>query len=333
MVLACDVGGTKTRLSLFDRAGDGLTLVRTEKYASREHDSLTAIVANFIGAETQPLTAAGFGVAGPVVNGRTRTTNLPWVVDAAELASQLSLPSVALLNDVETLAWSVEQLAPSDLLSLQQGESTPSGNLAIIAAGTGLGLSALVRSESGTASVPSEGGHAEFAPRTDREVELWRGLHARFGHVSSERVLSGPGLHNIYEFVRDTHGGAEPGWLTEEMRAGDPSAAIANAGFDGRSPACTEALELFVGIYGAESGNWMLRTMAKGGVYLGGGIAPKLFARGTRGAIDLREVFLLGFADKGRLRPLLESVPVHVILNDEAALLGSAHFALRTARA
>ena len=335
MVLACDVGGTKTRLSLFDHAGGALTLVRTEQYASRDHATLGEIVARFMGAQPPRLRAAGFGVAGPVVQGRARTTNLPWVVDAAELATQLSLPAVTLLNDVETLAWSVARLGSGDLVALQPGIGSLTENVAIIAAGTGLGFSALVRSGGVATSLPSEGGHAEFAPRTDVEVELWRHLHGRFGHVSSERVLSGPGLRNIYEFLRDTGSGAEPAWLAEELRVGDPSATIATNGFSGRSPLCAQALTMFIEIYGAESGNWMLRTMARGGVYLGGGIAPKLFARprAPGDAVNAREVFLRGFVDKGRLRPLLESVPVQVIVNDEAALLGSAHFALAAASA
>lgn len=336
LVLACDVGGTKTRLSLFEPVGDGFSLVRTEQFASREYATLSEIVLRFVGRPLPPLAAAGFGIAGPVVNGRAHTTNLPWFVDAAELAQQLGLDAVSLLNDVETLAWSVEQLGPADVITLCDAAAVPGGNVAIVAAGTGLGLSALVRAGGSATSLASEGGHADFAPRTDLEVELWRHLAARFTRVSTERVLSGPGLRNIYEFLRDTHRGFEPEWLTEELKAdADGPATIASAALDGRSGLCADALALFIGIYGAEAGNWALRTLSVGGLYLGGGIAPKLLARAasTESSAHVRTLFMDAFVNKGRLSPLLVAMPVHVITNDQAPLLGAAHFALRTALA
>ena len=336
LVLACDVGGTKTRLSLFEPAQGAFNLVRTAQYPSREHATLAAIIEAFLDRPAPHLVAAGFGIAGPVVNGKAHTTNLPWTVDGAELAHLLGLPSVSLLNDVETLAWSVEQLAPSDVVTLRAAASASAGNVAIIAAGTGLGLSALVRNGGTAVSLASEGGHADFAPRSELEHDLWGHLAVRFTHVSCERVLSGPGLVNVYEFLRDTHRGFEPDWLTDALRGvTDAAPTIAGAALDGSSGLCADALALFISIYGAEAGNWALRTLARGGLYLGGGIAPKLLAPAqvTDATLHARALFMAAFADKGRLSPVLEAMPVHVITNDQAPLLGSAHYALRIATA
>ncbi len=334
LVLACDVGGTKTRLSLFERQLNDLRLVRTSHFASAAHATLAEIVAIFVGDAPPPLAAAGFGVAGPVSNGRVQTTNLPWVVDAAELAGQLALPAVTLLNDVEMIAWSVPQLGAHDLLALRDLAPRAEGNVAIIAAGTGLGVSALVRAGGVAVALGSEGGHADFAPRNELEVELWRFLAARFGRVSCERVLSGPGLRNIYDFLRDTARGSEESWLADELRTtDDASRTIASAALAERSVLCAAALDLFVAIYGAESGNWALRTLSGAGVYLGGGIAPKLFAPGPSPEVTarLRRLFTAAFVDKGRLSPLLVAMPVHVILSDQAPLIGAAHAALTAA--
>jgi glucokinase len=332
MILGCDVGGTKTSVALFERRGDTLERTRMETYPSREHASLREIIDTFTGGSPARLDAAGVGVAGPVVNGHAHTTNLPWEVDASQLAEQLGLPSVTLINDLEAHAWAVERLGDADLDVLYDGAVSPQGTIAVIAAGTGLGFSALVRSGGVRVSLASEGGHADFAAREEIEIRLLRHLAARFGHVSSERVLSGPGLRNIYEFLRDTGRGEEPAWLLEEMRTSDPSAVISAAGLSGRSALCQQAMRMFIAIYGAESGNWALRTLATGGVYLGGGIAPKLFSRASeQGALDARAIFLNGFHESGRMRPLLETMGVSVILHDQAALLGAAYCASRTA--
>jgi len=330
VILACDVGGTKTNVALLESRGGALEIVRLETFQSREHDSLEEILAAFIGSGTLPLEAAGFGVAGPVIGGRAIITNLPWQIEALQLADRFRLPTVALLNDVEALAWAVDSLPDAEILTLQPGLSVV-GNVAVVAAGTGLGVSALVRSAGITVSLASEGGHADFAARSNLEVDLLTFLRSRHGHVSVERVLSGPGLVSIHEFLRGSEGGDEPEWLVSGLRSGHPAAAIVRAAMNGSSQACARAVDLFLGIYGAEAGNWALRTLATGGVFLGGGIAAKLLVASSgaseawrRRAIDL---FLLGFLEKGRFRPMLERVPVRVILNDSAPLIGAARCA------
>ncbi len=335
MILACDVGGTKTLLALFQRRGDALEVARVESYRSREHATLDEIVAMFVGSGSARVDAACFGVAGPVIAGRVQTTNLPWSVDAARLAGALGLPAVGLINDLEANAWAVERLEPRDLGLLKHGVAAPAGNVAVISAGTGLGEAALLRASGTTLSLATEGGHADFAPRADLEIDLLRHLRAELGRVSYERILSGGGLFNLYRFLRDRGRSEEPAWLAAELQSEDPAAVVSRAALAGRSSLCEEALEVFLGVYGAEAGNLALRTMATGGVYLGGGIAPKIFGglEGADPALALRLTgsFCRAFVDKGRLAPLLEAIPVHIILNDRAALLGAAHVASRTA--
>jgi glucokinase len=274
-------------------------------------------------------------VAGPVIAGRAVTTNLPWRIDAGRidagrLAACLGLPSTVLLNDVEAHAWAVDRLAEVDLLTLQPGK-TGDGNVAVIAAGTGLGFSALARSGGTSVSIASEGGHADFAPRSALEAELLAFLRSRHGHVSVERVLSGPGLVDVYEFLREAGGGQDPEWLGVALRDSDAPASIALAAMNRSSDTCARAVALFLEAYGAEAGNWALRTLATGGVYLGGGIAAKLLGpssvAGEAWRGRARALLLKGFLEKGRLRPLLETVPVRVILDERAPLIGAAHCA------
>jgi len=333
MILACDVGGTKTNVALLESNGAVLEIVRLESYRSREHASLDEIVDAFVGAEAVPLEAAGFGVAGPVIAGRAVTTNLPWHIDAQRLADRLGLPAAALLNDVEAHAWAVDRLVDADLLTLQLGPSGV-GNVAVVAAGTGFGVSALLRSTGTAVSLASEGGHADFAARSALEADLLAFLRSRFGRVSVERVLSGPGLVHLYEFLRDSGGGGEPAWLGAELAEEDAPATISRAAVTGRSETCARAVDLFLELYGAEAGNWALRTMAIGGVYLGGGIAAKLLGASS-GASDAwrkraSELFLKGFLAKGRFRPMLEAMQVRVIVNENAPLIGAAHCAVTT---
>ena len=331
VILACDVGGTKTDLAFLELSETGLRMTRRETYRSEQHASLDEIVTSFVGPSPPRLAAAGFGIAGPVLAGQVRTTNLPWIVDGARLARALRLGRVSLLNDVEAQAWSTLRLDARDQLTLQAG--TPdAGNIAVIAAGTGLGCAALVRGDGPVRSLASEGGHGDFSPSNDAEIELLRSLWERHGHVSVERVVSGPGVFKIYEFLRDRDRGAEPEWLTAALERGDPTAAVAHAAVEGRCALAERAVLLFLGAYGAETGNWALRTMATGGVWLGGGVARKLLVgpKGTPDAwrIRARKVFLTRFRDKGRLSSILDAIPVQLILNDEASLLGAAHFAL-----
>jgi glucokinase len=339
MILACDVGGTKTLVALFEPRGGALALSRLETYPSREHPSLEAILSRFLasGGSVQP-ECAGFGVAGAIIAGRAQVTNLEWGVDAARLAAELHLPKVALVNDLVANAWAVDHLGPDDLALLKPGEAAAGGNVAVISAGTGLGEAALVRGGAAggaTAALATEAGHADFAPRVEVEIELLRYLGSRFGHVSYERILAGPGLVNVYRFLRDSGRGDEPAWLAAELAAGDPAPAISHAAVSGRSPLCELALEIFLQVYGAEAGNLCLRTMATGGVFVGGGIAPKVFKAlekvGQAGRYFA--AFRNAFVDKGRFATMLEKVPVHLILNDRAALLGAAHFASASARA
>jgi glucokinase len=331
MLLAGDIGGTKTRLAVYQVDGPqtgrsavrgALTPVAEQTFPSAAYASLDAIVTEFLARHRLVVAQAGFGVAGPVIDGRVEVTNLPWVVDAARLARVVGIPAVALLNDLEAMAWGVAALGPADFQTLNAGAAGATGNAAVIAAGTGLGMAGLYWDGAAHRPFACEGGHGDFPPRNALEVELLRYLLARYEHVSYERILSGPGLVNVYEFLRDTGRGEEPAGLAEAMLRGDPAAVIAEVALAGASSRCEQALDLFVAVYGAAAGNLALQLMATGGVYVGGGIAPKIVRKLAGPA------FMQAFVAKGRLQPLLEAIPVHVILNDRAALLGAARCAL-----
>lgn len=328
--LAGDVGGTNTRLASFEvgvaggsgRGRASLRLDREETYPSREHAGLEAIVESFLAGE-QPPERACFGIAGPVRDGRCQATNLAWVVDAAQLAAALRIVQVALINDLEAFAWGIDELPASSLAPLAAGDPDAHGNAALIAAGTGLGEAGLAWDGHRRRPFATEGGHTSFAPQGEVESELLRYLAERHGHVSWERVVSGPGLVGIHAFLCEHRRAPAPGWLAEELEAGDPAAAISQAALDGRDEIAVEALDLFVRCFGAEAGNLALKVMATAGVYLGGGIAPKLLER-------LRAPdYLEAFRAKGRMRPLLEAMPVTVVLDEDAALLGAATYAAR----
>jgi len=322
MILAGDIGGTKTRLALFTAAEERLESCVEETFPSREHGGLDEIVRAFVSQQQVSVTHAGFGVAGPVKHSRSETTNLPWVVDARQLAGQLGIASVVLINDLEANAYGVAALEAKDFVILSHGAPDAEGNAAIIAAGTGLGEAGLYWDGAQHHPFACEGGHTDFAPRNELEIELLRYLLTRFTRVSYERVLSGPGLYNIYQFLRDTGRGKEPVWLTEELHEQDPAATISQAALTDRSALCVQALDLFVSLYGAEAGNLALKVMATGGLYVGGGIAPKILQK-------LQDsTFVQAFLTKGRMQPLLEAMPVRVILNDKTALLGAARCAL-----
>jgi glucokinase len=322
MILAGDIGGTKTRLAFFTTDGERIKSLVEETFLSREYSSLDEIVRTFVARHQLSPTYASFGVAGPVIAGRCETTNLPWIIDAHQLATQLGIASVTLLNDLEANAHGVAMLQAEDFCVLNQGAAEAKGNAAIIAAGTGLGEAGFYWDGARHYPFASEGGHADFAPRNDLEAELLRYLLRQFAHVSYERVVSGPGLYNIYQFLRDTGRGGEPAWLTDELRQKDPAATISQAALAGRSDLCVQALDLFVSLYGAEAGNLALKVMAAGGVYVGGGIAPKIIEKLTD------STFMQAFVAKGRMQPLLEAMPVRVILNDRTALLGATRYAL-----
>jgi glucokinase len=319
MILAGDIGGTKTNLALFD--DDPRMPHFLETYGSGKHESLGAIVRAFLDEHPMDVDAACFGIAGPVAEGRVAKVNLAWAVDSRELAQELDLPHVGLINDLEANAWGISALGPEDLAVLSQGDPDAAGNQAVIAAGTGLGEAGLFWDGVRHHVFPSEGGHADFAPRTELQVELWRHLAASLRHVSYERVCSGMGIVNIYGFLSSRRTEPEPDWLREELATGDPAAAISRAALDERDAICVKALDLFVQIYGAEAGNLALKLMATGGLFIGGGIAPKILAKLQDG------MFVREFVGKGRFTRLLERVPVRVILNDKTALLGAAVYA------
>ncbi len=326
MFLAGDIGGTKTLIAAFDGDEQRLSVVREQEFHSAQHSSLAEIVANFLRSGPRlELSAACFGVAGMVVGGRCRTTNLPWELDAAELARAAGLPKVKLLNDLEAMALGMLCLRPAEFECVNEtGPAPKAGNLAVIAAGTGLGEAVLYWDGQHYRPIASEGGHADFAPRTELEIELLRYLRGMFGeHVSYERVLSGPGIHNIYRFLRDGGYAPEPRWLAAGLKqSADPSALISHTGLAGKDELCRQTLELFATLYGAEAGNLALRCLATH-VYLGGGIAPKLKGVLADGS------FMRGFLGKGRLAALLKGVAVRLSLNQRAALLGAAHCAAR----
>jgi glucokinase len=321
MILAGDVGGTKTLLAVFD-PGAGMSIVREATLPSEEIESLeSAVEAFLLGAPRLKVGAACLGVAGPVVDGRCVGTNLPWEVHERRLAAAVGAPA-RLINDLEAAAHGVLTLPPEKFLVLQSGTPNPRGNMALIAAGTGLGQALMVPDGLGGHRVmPSEGGHADFAPADELQVDLLRFLRAEFGHVSWERVLSGPGLANIYRFFQTRAGHAAPDWLRARLQREDAGAVVGEVGLSGRDPVCAEALDLFVSIYGAQAGNLALETLALGGLVVGGGIAPKIQARLSDGR------FTATFRDKGRLDSLLASIPVKVALDPRAPLWGAARLA------
>jgi glucokinase len=322
MILAGDIGGTHARLALFDVLKGHLRLISASVFPSQEYAGLDEIVAQFVGSSKVHPDSACFGVAGPVRNGRVEASNLPWVIQSKRLADELKIKQAVLINDLEANAWGIPALERQDVVSLNQVKGVPVGNQAVIAAGTGLGEAVMYWDGIQHHVSACEGGHADFAPRNDLEMDLLVYLRARFGHVSYERIVSGPGLVNVFHFLRDTGRGTEPRWLSDEMLHSDPAAAISRAALEGKCPLCEQALDLFVSIYGAEAGNLALKIMSIGGVYLGGGIAPQIVPKlsGPR--------FMEAFVCKGRMQPLLEAMPVKIITNDKTALLGAARYAL-----
>jgi glucokinase len=347
MILAGDIGGTKTNLALYEWTTKRAESLRLESFHSRDYKSLEDILVEFLtptrspssldsletegrgksekaqGWSSEPvrLTAACFGIAGPVIDNRSHTTNLPWVVDGRTIAKQFSIPRVQLLNDLEATGYGVLWLRSDELEVLNVGNPPKDRQaMALIAAGTGLGEGILHWEGTSYRPVPSEGGHTDFGPNNDEEIELLRYLRSQYLHVSYERILSGPGLQAIYEFLRDTKKN-EPTWLAERIKVGDPAAEIAQAGLQGQAEIAKQALDLFVSIYGAEAGNLALKTLSLDGVYVGGGIAPKLISKLQDGT------FMRAFASKGRYKRLMSQIPVKVIMNQQTALLGAASVA------
>ena len=322
--LAGDIGGTKTRLALVEIAGVRVNIVHEASYPSSEYATFEALLGGFLATAESPSHAA-FGIAGPVQGRKVQTTNLPWLIDAEALKARFGF-DCALLNDLEATAAGIPALDEADLLTLQAGAPNASGNAAVIAAGTGLGEAGLYWDGRRHQPFATEGGHASFCPADELEMTFFLYLQQQFGHVSWERVVSGMGLLSLYHFLCMYRHAEVPQWLLDEMQNGDAAAAISSAALVGKDELCVETLQRFVRLYGAEAGNLALKTMSRGGLYLGGGIAPKILPLLRDGA------FIEAFLNKGRMRPLLEAMPVRVILNDRAALLGAALRAQQLAR-
>ena len=322
VILAGDIGGTSTRLACFELDAGRLRTDKVERYASRDYAGLEEIVRLFTRAHRVPISHAAFGIPGPVRAGEVITPNLPWVVSQAGVTSELGIDAAWLINDLEANAYGISMLEPRDFASINSGVIDARGNVAVISAGTGLGEAGAVWDGARLHPFACEGGHADFAPRDELETELLLYLRRRTGHVSWERVVSGPGLCGIYEFLRDAGRGTEQPWVRERMRDGDAAAVISEAALAERCELCSRALDLFVSLYAAEAGNFALKLLATGGVYLGGGIAPKIVQKLKAPG------FMRSFSNKGRMQELLETIPVSVILNEAAGLLGAARFAV-----
>jgi glucokinase len=320
MILAGDIGGTNARLAYFQTQNGNLRLIAEHIFPSREYNGLGEIVSKFLKESNARPEVACFGIAGPVHNGRVETSNLPWIIEQSRLAQQIQLPATLLINDLEANAWGIGALSPEDLTPLNQ-VSLAVGNQAVIAPGTGLGEAGLFWNGSQHEVFACEGGHADFAPQGDLQIDLLRFLADRYGHVSYERILSGPGLVNVFEFLCKRGRGTLPAGFDSQAADGNAAAAISNAALNGTNPVAVAALDLWISVYGAEAGNLALKTMATGGIFLSGGISPKILPK------LLGPTFMNAFLQKGRLRPLLEGIPVQVITNEKAGLLGAARCA------
>jgi len=321
MILAGDIGGTNARLAYFQPHNGSLRLISEQVFPSREHSELGEIVVQFLKDSGGRPEVACFGIAGPVRNGRVETSNLPWVVEQSRLAKQIHLPATLLINDLEASAWGIGGLTDKDIVTVYRATGDPTGNQAVIAAGTGLGEAGLYWDGTRRRVFACEGGHTDFAPQDDLQIELLRFLSLRYGHVSYERILSGPGLINVYEFLREKSCVEESAELSAAIKTDDAAAAISRAALDGTDKLAESALDLWISVYGAETGNLALKLMATGGVFLGGGISPKVLPKLTTPR------FIEAFLEKGRLRSLVENIPVQVVVNDKAGLLGAARCA------
>ena len=320
VILAGDVGGTKTYLAMYQPREHGFEPVEETRYATPDFPSLGALLKAFVEETGLPPARVVMGVPGPVRQLPVRAVNLPWLIDPDELRSALQIDQVHLLNDLEATAYGTQALHAKDVVVLNEGVEDGEGNVAVIAAGTGLGEGGLCWTGDRYMAIASEGGHATFAPSDDLQAELWVYLNQRFDHVSWERIVSGPGLASVYDFLRDSGRGAEPDAFAAELeQSEDRSGLISRAALEGRCALAAQALDLFVSLYGAEAGNLALKFMATGGVFVGGGIAPKIIERLEGSG------FMEGFLNKGRMDEPLRAIPVKVILNDKAAVLGAAY--------
>jgi glucokinase len=323
MILAGEIGATRTRLAAFETEGNRLQCVVEKTYMSQQHERLSGLLTDFIKTEGIPVHSACLGVAGPVRSGRSKISNLPWIIDAREVAQQLKLSSVGLLNDLEAYAYGIDGLESKDFITLSEGVEEAEGNRAIISAKTGLGMAGLYWDGFRHHPFACEGGHADFAPRNDLQMELLAYLQKKYGRISCERILSGPGIKNIYDFLRDAHKAEEPEWLRTQINAApDPSPLISQLALEGKSEICGQTLSIFVSVFGAEAGNCALNFMSTGGIFIGGTIAAKIEPK-------MKDpMFLESFLDKGRMETILKDMPVKIVSNDNAGMIGAARYTL-----
>jgi len=323
MILAGEIGATRTRLAAFETEGNRLQCVVEKNYVSQLRDGLSGILVDFIKTEGIPVHSACLGVAGPVRAGRSKISNLPWVIDAREVAMQLKLNSVGLLNDLEAYAYGIDGLESKDFITLGEGVDQAEGNRAVISAKTGLGMAGLYWDGFRHHPFACEGGHADFAPRNELQTELLVYLQKKYGRISCERILSGPGIKNIYDFLRDTNKADEPEWLRTQISvAPDPPALISRFALEGKAAICDQTLSIFVSVFGAQTGNCALNFMSTGGIFIGGSIAAKIVPR-------MKDpVFLESFLDKGRMGTILKDMPVKIVINDDCGMIGAARYTL-----
>jgi len=323
MILAGEIGATNTRMAAFETEGNRLQSVVEKNYLSQQHDGLSGILADFIKTEGIPVHSACLGVAGPVRAGRSKISNLPWTIDAREVAKQLRLDSVGLLNDLEAYAYGIDGLDSKDFINLSEGSEDAEGNRAVISAKTGLGVAGLYWDGFRHHPFACEGGHTDFAPKDEMQMELLAYLQKKYGRVSCERILSGPGIKNVYDFLRDTHKAEEPEWLRAQLStAADPPATISQTALEGKAAICDQALSIFVSVFGAEAGNCALNFMSTGGIFIGGKIAAKIVPK-------MKDpVFMKSFLDKGRMETILKDMPVKIVANDNCGMIGAARYTL-----
>ena len=324
MILAGDIGGTKTNLALYELVDGTLSILMQHQFVSAEFSSLIDVIIAFEKKMTSKLNvdSACFGIAGPVIDGRCRTTNLPWDITSSALSQHLGKDNVRLLNDLESTAYGMLYLREDEFLDLNPTSKSVDGNRAVIAAGTGLGEAMLFYDGAAYHPVGSEGGHCDFAPLTKQQDELLEWMRGRYPeHVSFERILSGPGIYALYEFLSESSFALQPSTMINLEMGMDKSAMVSRCALVDKDPLCMEVLRLFVEIYGAEAGNLALKSMSLGGVYIGGGIAPKILPMMKDGS------FMNSFIKKGRFEELLRGMDVKIALNQETALLGAAYFA------
>jgi glucokinase len=316
-ILAADIGGTKTNVALYHASDNGLTMVKDQRYVSKDHPSLTDIIRDFTGGKLPDRISAA--VAGPVIEGKSKLTNLPWLLDSKAMSQDMKIP-VCFINDLEATAYGMAGLREDERATLAVGDPGSKGNIAIIAPGTGLGEAGLFWDGQRYHPFATEGGHSDFAPRTSLDVEIFYALQKQYGHVSWERVVSGMGINNIFQFLTQNRKEQVPEWLSQRMQDGDHAAVISQAALHHEDLVCAETMELFVRYLATEASSLVLKLMATGGLYLAGGIPPKILP------LLQSDSWTKNFDNNGRMHELSDRVPVHVVLNDKMALQGAAYY-------